>query len=250
MDPRQNQPVADPGDACASCATLLRGPYCSECGLRRIDGRITVRGTFGELGHHLTSMDSALWRTLRDLALDPAEVVRRYLRGDRRWILSPAKLAFLAATVYGIVTTVFQIDVRPVGAQVADPRAVSAMRVILGLVGYLLFLYLLPTAIVLRGLFRRPRLLFAEAYVALLFWISQYLPFLALLGMLGVYEQVWGFWGVRVVGWLLLARLVHGLFETRWPWAITGSFVVMLASQAFAMAAGVLAMLAHRALVS
>jgi len=86
----------DDVETCRRCGAEMDGAYCSRCGQKKAE-RLNVRRTFQKFAHHLTNLDSALWRTLVDLTRRPGTVVRRYVAGDRTGYLNPAKYAFLAA---------------------------------------------------------------------------------------------------------------------------------------------------------
>lgn len=199
-------------DTCRRCGAELGGPYCSQCGQKEAR-RLTVRGTLTEIVSHLTPLDSVMLRTVVDLTRRPGRVVRRYVAGDRTGYFSPAKYAFLAATAYAFVIHFFNVDVRPAGFRNTDPRAVGAMRLVVSLVGYLLFVYLLPAAALMRKLFQRFRMTFAESYVALLYFAGQYLVAITILALLGVYSLPGGFFVVRGLGFVYLLWLITDLYR-------------------------------------
>lgn len=199
--------------SCRRCGAERQGPYCSQCGQKK-ERRLTVRGTLGEVAHHLTSFDSVLLRTVVDLSRHPGVVARRYIAGNRTGYFNPAKYVFLAATLYAFVVLYFEVDVRPQGARYDDPRAVAGMRLVVSVVGYLVFVYLLPAAAVLQRLFRRYPLTFAESYVALLFFAGQYIGVLTLLALAGIYSIPGGFWLARGLGFLILLWTLAGLYRS------------------------------------
>jgi hypothetical protein len=85
--------------ACANCGALLHGPWCHECGQKRIapsDRRLAH--LLAQFLGALTDLDSRFWRTLRTLFLQPGALSRDYLDGRRqRWM--PPMTVFLLATV-------------------------------------------------------------------------------------------------------------------------------------------------------
>ncbi len=186
-------------------------PYCAHCGQKRAE-RLTVARPLQDLAQHVFSLDSALGKTLVDLTRRPGFTIRRYIAGDRDSYLNPAKYAFLAATLYALVITVLGIDVRPVQFQDQDPRALAGMRLVLGLVGYLIFVYMLPVAAVLRRCFRSSGFNFAESYVVLLFYAGHFMLISALAAGLGFFSQPWGFPLIRVVGFLVLLTFTSQIY--------------------------------------
>lgn len=226
----------DDVDGCRRCGADLDGAFCSRCGQKR-GARLTVRRTLGELLHHLTSVDSALLRTVVGLTRRPGEVVRRYIAGDRTGYLNPAKYTFLAATLYAFVILVFEIDVRPASVRNTDQRAIEGMRLVVGLLGYLVFVYLLPAAALLRWLFRDAPMNFAESYVALLYFAGHYLLGITLLALIGVFSLPVGFWIVRGFGFLVLLWLIADLYQR----SRLRTFFSSLAVYALVMAGGLAA---------
>lgn|GEM_PF-4790129 len=232
---------------CRRCGVELGGPYCSQCGQKEVQ-RLTVRGTLTEVVRHLTSLDSVLLRTLVDLTRRPGRVVRRYVAGDRTGYFSPAKYAFLAATAYAFVIHFFDVDVRPTGFRDTDPRAVGAMRLVISLVSYLLFVYLLPAAAVLRRLFRRSRMTLAESYVALLYFAGQYLVASTILALAGVYSLRGGFFVARGLGFVFLLWLIADLYRASHLRTLLASVAVYAMVVLGGILSGVVAVLIYRGL--
>ncbi len=196
---------------CGRCSAPMITPYCAHCGQKRAE-RLTVARPLKDLAQHVFSLDSVLGKTLFDLTRKPGFAIRRYIAGDRDSYLNPAKYAFLAATVYALTITVLGVDVRPVQFQDQDPRALASMRLVLGLVGYLIFVYMVPVAVVMRRCFRSSGFNFAETYVALLFFSGHYMFVLAMAAALGVFSQPWGFMFVRTLGFLVLLAFTSQLY--------------------------------------
>jgi len=84
--------------ACPNCDATLRGRFCHDCGQRDHDGRIT----FGDLGRHLVDslfdVQRGFLYTLRQVALSPGDVARRYVRGERKTFTNPLTMFILVAT--------------------------------------------------------------------------------------------------------------------------------------------------------
>jgi hypothetical protein len=94
------------GAPCPNCGTALAGPWCQVCGQSSDDFHRSLTRLAGETLEGLFELDSRLWRTLPDLALNPARLTRRYLDGHRvaqippfRLFLIVVVLVFLAATL-------------------------------------------------------------------------------------------------------------------------------------------------------
>ena len=233
---------AAPRDVCRRCGARRAGEFCSRCGQREAR-RLSLRRTFGETLEHVASLDSALLRTLIGLSTRPGTTIRRYIAGDRSGLASPAKYAFLAATLYALVINLFEIDVRPAGARSGGAEAEGWMRLIVSLLAYLIFLYLLPAAAVLRLCYRRYGPNFAESYVTLLYFAGQYLLAATFLAALGTFSLDAGFWIVRGVGCLILLWILAELFRASIARTILTTVAVYLLVVLGGMVAGVLTLL-------
>ena len=220
-------------------------PFCARCGQKRAE-RLTVSGPLRDLVHHVSSVDSSLARTLVGLTREPGETVRAYLAGNRTGYLNPAKYAFLAATLYTLVVTLFDIDVRPTQWQTSDPRSVATMHLVLGLVGYLVFLYQLPTAAVLRSFFRRSGLNFAETYTALLFYSGHLMLAFTLLAASGAYGWAGGYWLGRLIALVLLVWFVLRIYRAAPLRTLIATVVVYIVMMIGTVISGIAATLIAR----
>lgn len=92
-----------PVPACANCGAALTGPFCAECGQRRVDGRLSVRQVAAETLASAADMDRGLLHTMAGLTVRPGEVVRDYLNGRTvRWT-GPAKYFVLVMAMVVLV---------------------------------------------------------------------------------------------------------------------------------------------------
>jgi hypothetical protein len=197
---------------CRRCAAEMDGEYCSACGQRHA-ARLRLRRILPEAFRDITSLERGLGRTTLELARSPGRMVRSYIGGDRSGYTNPAKYLLLMATLYALVINLFGIDVRPAGTQSDDPLAVVTMRRVVSILGYMMYLYLLPAAAVLRVCFRKAGLNFTECYVVLLYFAGQYLFYVTILSLAGAFSLSFGFWLVRAIGLVLMVWFLAGVFR-------------------------------------
>jgi len=76
---------------CLNCGILLTGPYCSACGQKAHVHR-SIRGFLSDFIQGLFNFEGKIWRTLPMLALQPGEMTRRYIAGERARFISPVAL--------------------------------------------------------------------------------------------------------------------------------------------------------------
>ena len=118
---------------CLNCGTLLRGPFCSQCGQRSHVHR-SVRGFMQDFLQGMLNFEGKFWHTLPMLAWRPGEMTRRYIAGERARFISPVALylftvfaMFAALNFTGTLGSdgakTFQDHIR---AEIADNQAAIA----------------------------------------------------------------------------------------------------------------------------
>lgn len=85
--------------ACVSCGAPQPGPYCAECGEKRVDARdMTIRAFAAYALEAVTNADAKLYATLRALIARPGLLTREFMAGRRRPYLGPMQ-TFLVCNV-------------------------------------------------------------------------------------------------------------------------------------------------------
>ena len=190
----------------------MHGPVCSECGQREAQP-IAVRRVLDEFRDHLVGLDFRLLRTARELLIAPGPMIRGYIAGRRVRYTNPFKLLFLVATLYLAVVTLLDVQLTPSSGNQETATAVVA------LVNYLVYLFLVPTAWLLRLLFSR-RYTWAESYVVVCFLWSGYLLISCGLAVAMIPLDRWYFFGRTAAGLAYLVPSLRSVFESRWIAAI------------------------------
>jgi hypothetical protein len=104
-----------PGSACRNCATVLRGPWCYQCGQLGEDFHRSAHHLIGEVFEAFFHADGRVVRTLPRLALHPGVLTRDYLLGRRAPQIPPFRLFLTMLLVLFLV-----------GSAVQDPGIVAA----------------------------------------------------------------------------------------------------------------------------
>jgi hypothetical protein len=90
---------------CPSCGTAFTGPWCAQCGERRLRGdMLGLRHYAGEAWSSLTDTDGRLLRSLRTLLLRPGALTRAWWVGRRRPFLGPVQIFVLASVVFFLLS--------------------------------------------------------------------------------------------------------------------------------------------------
>jgi len=172
---------------------------------------------------NLLGWESALFRTLRGLAHDPALVVEDYAAGRRRRYVPPARLCLLALAGWLLVARMVDQDplkMSGFGFGASNESAGESVERIRGfLLKYLevlLYLALPLRALLLQLFFRRSGRNLAECLVLVLYVAG----FSYLLGIAAAPLQAFGVPGlgpVRVgISFLWTLRTAHGFFRRGW----------------------------------
>lgn len=103
---------------CLNCGTKLVGPYCAACGQKSHVHR-SLRGFLFDFVQGLYNFEGKIWRTLPMLALQPGEMTRRYIAGERARFISPVALyLFTVFAMFAVLNFT--------GALNADPESFKA----------------------------------------------------------------------------------------------------------------------------
>jgi hypothetical protein len=73
--------------------------FCSHCGGKVVDGKLTLKGTWQEFVGPFFSWDNNFWKTQRDLLLKPEAVLNAYISGARQKYFKPFPYILLYATI-------------------------------------------------------------------------------------------------------------------------------------------------------
>lgn len=89
---------------CKNCETTLKNKdgYCSNCGARVIEERITLAFIFKELLDKVLSVDNKLLKTFCHLFTRPHQVIDGYINGIRKRYFNPFSYLLISITLAGI----------------------------------------------------------------------------------------------------------------------------------------------------
>ena len=162
---------------CLNCGAVLSGPICAQCGQKKARP-ISINRLFNDFWTQLLELDFRVFVTLKMLALSPGILTRNYLDGKRLPYTNPFKLLFFVATFYFLVLSYFDVSAA------FSPEDKETGKAVAALLNYLIYFFLMPTALVLKWLFRQSKLNWSECYVTLCYWWSGYLLIGAILAVM------------------------------------------------------------------
>lgn len=110
--------------ACANCHAPRTGEYCHACGQQFQEDRLTVRGLVMDFIVCKLGLENGLLRTLVDLTLRPAAMIRGYVDGRRQPYVDPVTHVLLVASTYLMLQGVW-IDTLAAGSR-ADAMEMDA----------------------------------------------------------------------------------------------------------------------------
>lgn len=88
---------------CLNCGTTLAGPYCSHCGQHAAPSHATLKELSGEAFSEFSGWDGKLVKTLKLLFLEPGELTRQFLNGQRARFISPLRLYLSASVLFFVL---------------------------------------------------------------------------------------------------------------------------------------------------
>ncbi len=89
---------------CKNCSAPLEDDagFCSYCGARKIDERISTKFLFQEILDKVLSVDNKLLKTFIHLFTKPEEVINGYISGIRKRYYNPFSYLLISITISGI----------------------------------------------------------------------------------------------------------------------------------------------------
>jgi hypothetical protein len=96
---------------CPNCHFPLPsfGNFCSHCGQKYTDGKITVGTLLKEFVTSVLNIDAKIFRTLRDLFI-PGKLTAAYFKGQQKRYVPPVRLFFVMSVIHFAVLGTFGIE--------------------------------------------------------------------------------------------------------------------------------------------
>ena len=90
---------------CKSCSATLNNNdiYCSRCGAKDVNERLSLKGTWKEFIGPFFNWDNNFWNTFKDMIISPQNVFEAYISGARKKYFNP----FSFLIIYGTIALVF-----------------------------------------------------------------------------------------------------------------------------------------------
>lgn len=103
---------------CVNCELDHSYNYCPHCGEKALVNKITLKSIINEGLSTLTNMDKGFLYNVKQLTLNPAQLVKEYINGKRRNILNPISFLIISVSLYLIVDSMI-----PREAQTEEARS-------------------------------------------------------------------------------------------------------------------------------
>jgi uncharacterized membrane protein (DUF106 family) len=89
---------------CKNCknSVLDSDGFCSNCGARKIDNRLTFKYFFKEFSEKVLSVDNKLFKTILHLFTKPDVVINSYINGVRKRYIDPFGFLLISITLSGL----------------------------------------------------------------------------------------------------------------------------------------------------
>lgn len=98
---------------CKSCSSEIKenNRFCSNCGSKIVNDRLSLKGTWEEFVGPFFSWDNNFWRTFFDLFTNPKDVLEAYISGARKKYFQPFSFIILYATIAVFFYKFFPLDI-------------------------------------------------------------------------------------------------------------------------------------------
>lgn len=200
---------------CINCKTELNFNYCPNCGqpksLKRIDRHYIVHEI-----QHVLHFERGILYTVRELAINPGENIRKYLSENRSRLVKPIIFIIITSLIYTVLNHLFHIEDGYVKYHEAKNEAPSAVGNIVKWVqnhyGYANIMMGVFIALWLKIFFRKQNYNFYEIVIMLCFVIG--------MGMLifSVFAVVQGITHLNLMTFAGIAGIIYS------AWAIANFF--------------------------
>ncbi|MCB0642390.1 MAG: DUF3667 domain-containing protein, partial [Phaeodactylibacter sp.] len=94
------QPDTTKQHPCLNCGASLpeSAKYCSGCGQKNTNGKISVASVLGEVWSNLVNLDAKIFRTVPALFV-PGKLTREFFKGRQRRYMHPFRIFLLSVFV-------------------------------------------------------------------------------------------------------------------------------------------------------
>jgi len=98
---------------CKSCTAQVNNidTFCSNCGGKIVDKRLSLKGTWQEFIGPFFSWDNNFWKTLGHLVIKPELVLKAYTSGARKKYFQPFSFLLVYASLALLIYKFFPIDI-------------------------------------------------------------------------------------------------------------------------------------------
>lgn len=96
---------------CKNCGQHFKGHFCSNCGQAAKTHEINLHFFWHDIQHGFFHFDNGIFYTARQLFSRPGHTIREFIQGKRVRHFKPISLVILLATIYGLLSHTFHINV-------------------------------------------------------------------------------------------------------------------------------------------
>ncbi len=97
----QSVTMHQPQNSCPRCSTPWQGPYCFQCGEKKLQAKdLSYSGFFGQLYLSISDIDNKFFKSFILLFTRPGLLTQQYMKGVRKSLLLPFQVFIFANIIY------------------------------------------------------------------------------------------------------------------------------------------------------
>jgi hypothetical protein len=96
---------------CKNCGQHFKGHFCHNCGQPASTHDINFHFLWHDIQHGFFHFDNGIFYTARQLFTRPGHTIREFIEGKRVRHFKPISLVIILATIYGLLSHTFHINV-------------------------------------------------------------------------------------------------------------------------------------------
>lgn len=97
-------------EECKNCSRKFSGTFCPDCGQKKNEGTLVLRIIIKDFFEKYWDFDAPFFRTVRELFISPAQMIKSYIRGKRKRYSHPIRYFIAILALFLVTKSVIGFD--------------------------------------------------------------------------------------------------------------------------------------------